>query len=177
MLTISRRPKTRDQSITYYWGLPAPAMISSVVLTCSGPGASTLSFTPAYTQHTFSNLTNGSNYVTSIQAYSLSETLVATEYYNTVQPGQLPAAPENVAFTQIGNQIQVTWGAPLSDGGSEIRWYGLFTADKSYKFGIEPWKREYVSDPIAPGTYQFVFRAINDIGYGNTAVGGTFTFS
>lgn len=177
MLTISKRPKTRDQSITYYWGLPMPAQVSSVVLTCSGPGASTLSFGPDYREYTFTGLTNGSNYPATLEAYNLSEVLVATETYNTVQPGLTASAPENVVFTQQGDRMHVSWEAPTSDGGSEIRWYGLFTTDKAYKFGIEPWKREYLTDPIAPGTYYFNLRAVNDIGYGGTAIGGAFTFS
>lgn len=173
--SISIRPFVESQQITYYWGMEDPSTISSVSLSCIGPGGGTAVLNSNERFYTFSNLTNGSNYDGAIVGSDSGGIISVSSFYRTVQPGFIASPSQNVVFTKVGESIQVTWDQPATPG-SEIKWYFLNSTDNSYSFGIEPFKREFTSTSISAGTYTWVLRAVNDAGYGVSVYSSPITF-
>jgi hypothetical protein len=89
--------------------------------------------------------------------------------------GTTPGSPRNLVLNQIGNDVSITWSAPLNDGGQPIRNYRV-TANPgdrtctayttlSCRFG----KKGKADPGLQPGvTYTFTVHAINAIGAGAT---------
>lgn len=77
------------------------------------------------------NVINGNTYYYVVRAYnSEGNGLVSTEL--NVIPGQTPSAPQNVTVTHDDQQVDLTWEAPLDDGGLAIFRYRIY---RSTSFG------------------------------------------
>jgi sugar lactone lactonase YvrE len=164
------RPFTNDGFIRFNWTIPDQTFSSSITVVCSGPNAGTRVIPANAGETIFTGLTNGSNYDTDIFVTSAGGvSSVATSYRATI-PGTTPSVPLTPNFSVINtNQLRVTWSTPASDGGSPIGWYVVLSSDNVYRYGIEPFRREFVSPPLPSGTYIFNLRAINSAGYGASA--------
>lgn len=174
--SISIRPFVESQAITYYWGFDDPSTISSVTLSCIGPGGGVAQLDSNARFYTFSNLTNGADYAGAIVGSDSGGIASVSSLYRVVQPGSLPQPSQNVVFTKVGSSIQVDWTAPLSPN-AEVKWYVLSSTDESYTFGIEFYKNTFTSSAISAGTYTWVLRAVNDIGYGTAVYSSPITFT
>lgn len=173
--SITIRPFVESQAITYYWGFDDPSTISSVTLSCIGPGGGVAQLNSNARFYRFSNLTNGADYAGAIVGSDSGGIASVSSLYRVVQPGSLPQPSQNVVFTKVGSSIQVDWTAPLSPN-AEVKWYVLSSTDDSYSFGIEFYKNTFTSSAISAGTYTWVLRAVNDAGYGTAVYSSPISF-
>jgi sugar lactone lactonase YvrE/alpha-tubulin suppressor-like RCC1 family protein len=166
-----KRPFAWQEFIRFNWNFTDTLFTSSVVVACNGPNASTRILPALAGQTTYTGLTNGATYTTTINAISGGGISSFIAAYNDTQPGFLPTVPLNPSFSIVeGNRVRVTWETPTGDGGSPIGWYALTSANNAYRFGIEPFRREFISPSIPNGTYTFILRAVNAVGYGDPAL-------
>lgn len=79
-----------------------------------------------------------------------------------------PGVPANViAATSGASQATVTWSAPASDGDSPIVFYSVVTSPGGARVTVDAPSTTAVITGLAPGTYTFTVRAINqDVGGG-----------
>jgi sugar lactone lactonase YvrE len=161
----SARPFAGDGIIRFNW--TDQLFTSSITVICNGTNAGTRVFPPNTGQTTYTGLTNGNTYSTIIIATNNGGVSSLVASYRDTQPGFLPSAPTNASFSVVNsNQLRVKWSPPAEIGQSPIGWYVITSSDNVYKFGLEGFRREFVSPPLPAGNYTFSLRAINSMGYG-----------
>ena len=87
-------------------------------------------------------------------------------------PATVPGAPTNVSATAGNAQVQLSWTAPSSDGGSAITGYDVYQGTSSGGEGTTPINSApitgttYMATGLSNGTtYYFTVKAINAIGH------------
>ncbi len=115
---LSVRPKVTSQTLEFWWRPPTSDggdPITSYVLTDGTNFYSTIG-NPGY--YSITGLTNGQSYSFSLAA-SNGVGLGPYAFYRTVQPGNKPDPPTNVAYTDQGSgNILVSWTNPANIGGT-----------------------------------------------------------
>lgn len=118
-----------DGGVTLNWASPAASGSRSrlgyrVYWRTGADAYSSQDLSPTTTTITIPGLTNGMSYSFVVTAYtSAGEGVVAQ---TTATPAALPGAPVSVALVEASNsQVQLSWGAPSSDGGSPITGYRI----------------------------------------------------
>ena len=118
-----------DGGVTLNWASPAASGSRSrlgyrVYWRTGADAYSSQDLSPTATTITIPGLTNGMSYSFVVTAYtSAGEGVVAQ---TTATPAALPGAPVSVALVEASNsQVQLSWGAPSSDGGSPITGYRI----------------------------------------------------
>jgi len=164
--TIFIRPKPYPDSI-FYTVNPNNATTSSYLLSVSGYGASTYTFqaTSNWYKYPVSNLTLSCNYsaeVLQTDSNGLSSTPIA---FRTVQTGYLPGPVQNLAGTVSGSNAELTWNAPLSNGGATVQWYVIRDLVNSLKYNTLGSLPQFSAPIIATTTPIFSVEAVNDPGY------------
>jgi fibronectin type 3 domain-containing protein len=119
------------------------------------------------------SVSNGVQYFYNISAVNnIGEGPRSNELFAT--PKTTPTAPRNIATTAGNHQINLTWLAPLSNGGSSILNYSIYMGTTS---GAETWianvstsQTSYLKMGLTNGiVYYFVVSAVNDVGYGENS--------
>lgn len=177
---ISPAPLVEPGEATYYWGYNDMTNIVSVGIQLANNAPRLLA--PAINETTFSGLTDGVDYPCFIFSISADDFSGIVEY-RTIQTGTIPGMPQNLIATQHGaDELDLTWDEPLSNGGSNIKWYLLFTEPDpitglyEIAFPFEGYKRASRTPQFPAGTYTLYFKAINDAGHGDPISVGTYTF-
>jgi alpha-tubulin suppressor-like RCC1 family protein len=179
-LEISPAPFVESNEVTYYWGYNDTSNIVSIGIQFATNSPRIIPY--GQTETTFTGFTNGLDYpcfIFSISSDDFSEPVS----YRTIQTGTIPGQPQNVIADPVGtNELELTWDAPVSNGGSNIKWYLLFTEPNAdtgvyeIAYPFEGYKRESRTPQFPAGTYTLYFKAINDAGHGDPVLVGTYTF-
>jgi hypothetical protein len=118
-----------DGSVTLNWASPSASGSRSrlgyrVYWRTGADAYNSQDLSPTATTVTIPGLSNGVNFAFVIAAYtSAGEGVVAQ---TNATPAALPSAPSSVALIGASNsQLQLSWGAPVSDGGSAITGYRI----------------------------------------------------
>ena len=86
------------------------------------------------TNNFVTGLTNGLSYDFKVSAININGTGIASDIATTTPVQSTPSAPQNLlAGNTVSNQIDLTWSAPVSDGGANITDYLV-----EYKLTSEP---------------------------------------
>lgn len=119
----------RDGSIALNWASPSASGSRSrlgyrVYWRTGADEYSSQDLSSTATSFIIPGLTNGVSYSFVVVAYtSAGEGVVAQ---TTATPAALPSAPVSVSLIEASNsQVQLSWGAPVSDGGSAITGYQI----------------------------------------------------
>jgi Concanavalin A-like lectin/glucanases superfamily/Fibronectin type III domain len=163
------RPSVRSGQATFFWGSPASdggEPITGYTLIDSG-NSITCNYSPSTFSATVGGLTDGTPYTFSVYATnSVGNGAPAT--YRTIQPGNRPDVPQNVAITEYNsNTANVTWDAPVSDGGADIFWYVIKSdTNPALKFSASgAQSNKYITGLTQGNVYRFSVQAVNDPGY------------
>ena len=116
-----------------------------------------------------SGLTNGNTYLVSFITRNFAGNSAASEAVSAT-PNTVPGAPVIRTITPGNKTIDVSFGAPVSDGGSVITdyKYSLYPADSSY-VSIGPVPRQFQLTDLSNGTqYTIYLKAFNSVG--NTTI-------
>jgi hypothetical protein len=108
-------------------------------------------------------LTNGIAYTFTVTATNAAGTGPASAASAPVTPGPFPDPPTGVSATAAGSSAQVTWVAPVSDGGSPITGYTA-TASPGGKTCTTSGALFCTVTGMADGLYTFTVIATNGTG-------------
>lgn len=89
--------------------------------------------------------------------------------------GETPSAPQNPAADVVlhPGHANVSWDAPVSDGGHPVRGYVVYRADNGSAFReVARVKATFVDDGglAVGGSYRYAIAAVNRLGVGNASV-------
>ncbi|MDD1756027.1 MAG: fibronectin type III domain-containing protein [Methanomassiliicoccales archaeon] len=114
-------------------------------------------------------LTNGQTYYYLISAVNIvGEGALSNEASAT--PGAVPSAPTLISATSGDEEVELTWSAPSSDGGSAITGYNLYRGESSGGEALLASLGDvltYVDEDLqAEVTYFYMVSAVNIVGEG-----------
>jgi titin len=112
-LTWTAPASTGGSAITGYTITP------SIGATAQSP----IVFNSTATSQTITGLTNGTAYTFKVKATNAAGSGADSAASSAVTPRSLPSAPTNVSGTPGNGQVDLTWTAPTSNGGSAITGY------------------------------------------------------
>lgn len=116
--------------------------------------------------YTFSDLENGKRYDFKVRAVNAVGKGEAAEASTT--PKTTPSAPQNFSAVPSDGRIVISWGAPLSNGGSEITGYEVSVDDGTWMPASSSTGHTFAG--LSNGkSYTFKFRAVNANGKGTEA--------
>ena len=121
------------------------------------------------TSYVSAGLTNGVTYYFQVRAVtSLGDGAPSSEISAT--PATVPTAPQSFGVTPGNTQVDLSWTAPSSDGGSGITGYKIYRGTSSGSLTLLDTigtNTSYVSAGLTNGqAYYFQVRAVNAIGDG-----------
>ena len=119
-----------NASANVTWNAPVNNGGSAITGYSVTPYQNGVAQTPVNTTTTslaFTNtLTNGDSYVFVVTANNIAGASVSSLPSNAVTPITVPNAPTNVVATSIGNDsVNLSWSAPVNNGGSAITGYSV----------------------------------------------------
>ena len=169
LLNIAIRPRAMDGALQFWW-TPSPPEenITLYQLYITENNAEVLISNPSASTAIINGLTNGENQSAWIRAYNAAGE-GPQSFFRTVQPGLRPDPPQSVAYTQTGAEATITWLAPVSDGGSVIRYYfvkGISSnpGDPDVSGSVHGTELQRGFGGLNPAsTYTFTVTAINDV--------------
>ena len=125
----------------------------------------------AATTHLVEGLENGVAYTFRVRAANSIGSGAATDPSERVTPAKAPDAPTGLRADPGDRQVELTWTAPASDGGSMITGYE-YEQDGSGIWNLTPSTdtRDTVTGLVNGQSYQFRVRALNDVGSGDESV-------
>jgi hypothetical protein len=116
--------------------------------------------------HTITGLTNGTAY--QVRVTPLNGAGAGTASTTSVTPGVVPTSPQNVAAATGRNSSDVTWTAPVDNGGYAITGYKIeYSTDggSTWTTAVASTQSPYTLTGLTNGTaYQVRVSAINAIG-------------
>jgi hypothetical protein len=160
-------PTNGGSAITSYTVTPFIGTTAQTPVTVSG--------NPPATSTTVNGLTNGTAYTFIVTATNSLGTGPASAASNSVTPVGSPGAPTGVTATAGDGAAQVSWTAPVSDGGSAISSYTVTpfigaTAQTSVTVSGNPPAISTTVNGLTNGTaYTFKVTASNALGSGTTS--------
>jgi hypothetical protein len=117
------------------------------------------------TEHVFASLENGTEYKFKVRAVNANGEGAAAGIAET--PNTKPSAPLNFRAAPGDGRVEVSWEAPLSDGGSRITGYEV---SRDTVWMPASGSKGHVFEGLANGkSYTFKFRAVNANGNGAEA--------
>ena len=167
---------------TVSWVAPSSnggAAITSYLVT-STPGVHSCTFTipaggAASPSCTVLGLTNGRSYTFTVSATNSAGTSEQSAPSASVIPVTTPSAPMSVVGTSGDGRVNLSWAAPLQNGGTEITdyevWYSAFSIGPFVTF-VEPVstnRTAAVTGLTNGSTYYFKIVAVNAVGLGETS--------
>ena len=167
---------------TVSWVAPSSnggAAITSYLVT-STPGVHSCTFTipaggAASPSCTVLGLTNGRSYTFAVSATNSAGTSEQSAPSASAIPVTTPSAPMSVVGTSGDGRVNLSWAAPLQNGGTEITdyevWYSAFSIGPFITFS-EPvsTNRTAVVTGLTNGSmYYFKIIAVNAVGLGETS--------
>jgi len=163
-----------DGQVALTWSAPSSdggSPIASYTATASPGGASC---TTASLGCTVSGLTNGTTYSFTVVATNSVGTGPASSAVSAtpVAPATVPGAPTNIKASALrGGGIELTWSAPVSDGGSPVIGYWIYRSTSS---GAEAFYvavgtvTSFIDSSTSSRTrYYYQVAAVNAIGVGS----------
>lgn len=114
------RVTPQDRSLSVTWSASASDEVAEYVATAS-PGGRSCSTSAL--SCSIPGLRNGRAYRVRVEARSAAGSSPAATAEREVRPVGLPGAPRNVRVTPRPSALQVTWRAPLDDGGRRLSAY------------------------------------------------------
>ncbi len=172
------------------WQDPASdggSAITSWAVTAN-PGNHACWFTPTGDSHycRINTLTSGVTYTVTVAAVNADGTGPATAadpfVFNEAPAGATePGAPVSVTLTQNGpTTLDVSWEAPLSDGGAAVQWYGVRANPGNHPCWRTPagTARTCPINTLTAGVeYTVSVSAQNEVGVGPSTVSAPFVFN
>jgi hypothetical protein len=169
-LNIAIRPRAMDGAIQFWW-TPSPPEENIIAYEIYVSDPNTYLYipdNPSLSSAIMTGRTNGVSQSSFVRAYNAAGA-GPVSYFRTVQPGLRPDPPQSVGHTQTGADATVTWTAPVSDGGSVIRYY--FVKGVSSNPGDPDISGSVYGTELQRGfgglnpasTYTFTVTAINDV--------------
>ena len=167
---------------TVSWVAPSSnggAAITSYLVT-STPGVHSCTFSvpaggAASPSCTVLGLTNGRSYTFTVSATNSAGTSEQSAPSASVIPVTTPSAPMSVVGTSGDGRVNLSWAAPLQNGGTEITdyevWYSAFSVGPFVTFP-EPTstnRTAAVTGLTNGSTYYFKIVAVNAVGLGETS--------
>ena len=80
----------------------------------------------------------------------------------------VPSPPKNIKAYASSNYVNISWEAPISDGGSPVTEYRIYrgpsAGDEEFIASVPPWKTFYIDHTRRGGRYYYYIIAVNDIG-------------
>lgn len=117
----------RNDSLLVTWGLPAISggdpLTGFRVTATAGTFSTTSSYPPTTSRGTITGLTNGTTYTVSVVATSNAGRSQPSKSSGVPAPPYLPTVPQGLQVTPTTGGLQVTWSAPVNDGGDAITGY------------------------------------------------------
>ncbi|MCX6651306.1 MAG: leucine-rich repeat protein [Methanomassiliicoccales archaeon] len=161
-LTWSAPSETGGSNITGY----------NVYRSLTSGGLYSLISSPSELNLTDTGLTNGQIYWYKVSAENAMGEGANCTAVNATPSSVItvPGAPQNLALDKDNNTVDVTWQAPISDGGSTIIGYRLYrstSAHGMYVLIASPSGLNYTDTGLVNGTsYFYKVSAVNAIGEG-----------
>jgi hypothetical protein len=157
-----------DGQVALSWSAPASDGGSTILkYQVSKDNGTNWSDVGLNTTHTFTGLTNGTEYTFKVRAVNSAG--YGAETSVTAIPLTVATEPQNFTATPADGQVTLSWTAPESDGGNAITCYEV------YKDGDDDWTdvgldTSYTFTGLTNGTeYTFKVRAVNSAGNGAEA--------
>jgi hypothetical protein len=97
--------------------------ITGYTVTSNPSGGTDVNAGSTATTHTITGLKNGTAYTFSVKASNAAGSSIASSPSTYVTPANVPGVPANVTATAGNARAQVSFSAPVSDGGSTINGY------------------------------------------------------
>jgi hypothetical protein len=122
------------------------------------------------TSHTFTGLTNGTEYAFKVRAVnSVGNGAAASVTATPVAAATVPSAPQDFTATPGDGEVTLSWTAPESHGGSAISHYEV-SCDNGDTWVTADTDSSHTFTGLTNGTeYTFKVRAVNSVGNGAEA--------
>jgi len=162
---IAIRPRTMNNAIQFWW-YPSGG-VTQYCLSGGNP-PTTVIVGGAVTTAIINGIANSVDQSFYLIA-SNAEVGGFPSYFRTVQPGLRPYPPQTVNFTQTGSEASITWAAPVSEGGSIIRYFFVHGASSNPSdpdLSGSVYRTTYIRNftGLNPASaYYFQVKAINDV--------------
>jgi len=167
---------------TVSWAAPSSnggAAITSYLVT-STPGVHSCTFSvpaggAASPSCTVLGLTNGRSYTFTVSATNSAGTSEQSAPSASAIPVTTPSAPMSVVGTSGDGRVNLSWAAPLQNGGTEITdyevWYSAFSVGPFVTFAepVSTNRTAAVTGLTNGSTYYFKIVAVNAVGLGETS--------
>lgn len=167
---------------TVSWLAPSSnggAAITSYLVT-SSPGVHSCTFTvqassTASPSCIVTGLTNGRSYTFTVSATNSAGTSEQSAVSASAIPVTTPSAPLSVVGTSGDGRVNLSWTAPLQNGGAEITdyevWYSAFSIGPFVTFSdsVSTNRTAVVTGLTNGSTYYFKIVAVNAVGLGETS--------
>lgn len=167
---------------TVSWVAPSSnggAPITSYLVT-STPGVHSCTFTvqagsTAAPSCVVTGLTNGRSYTFTVSATNSAGTSEQSAVSASAIPVTTPSAPISVAGTSGDGRVNLSWTAPLQNGGTEITdyevWYSAFSIGPFVTFSdsVSTNRTAVVTGLTNGSTYYFKVVAVNSVGISETS--------
>jgi predicted RNA-binding protein with TRAM domain/tRNA G37 N-methylase TrmD len=167
---------------TVSWVAPSSnggAAITSYLVT-STPGVHSCTFSvpaggAASPSCTVLGLTNGRSYTFTVSATNSAGTSEQSAPSASAIPVTTPSAPMSVVGTSGDGRVNLSWAAPLQNGGTEITdyevWYSAFSIGPFVTFAepVSTNRTAAVTGLTNGSTYYFKIVAVNAVGLGETS--------
>ncbi|NDG67420.1 MAG: hypothetical protein EBY23_11025, partial [Actinobacteria bacterium] len=171
---------------TVSWVAPSSnggAAITSYLVT-SSPGVHSCTFTvqagsTAAPSCIVTGLTNGRSYTFTVSATNSAGTSAESAASASAIPVTTPSAPMSVVGTSGDSRVNLSWAAPLQNGGTEITdyevWYSAFSIGPFVTFpdSVSTSRNAVVTGLTNGFTYYFKVIAVNAVGLGETSAMST----
>ena len=125
--------------------------------------------TPSGTTQTITSLTNGTTYYFKVAAVNSVGTGTQTSSVSAV-PATTPGVPQSLAASHGNAQVDLTWSAPASNGGTAVTGYKVYqsTDNASFSEVATPSGTSQTVTSLTNGTqYYFKVAAVNAVGTGS----------
>ena len=167
---------------TVSWVAPSSnggAAITSYLVT-SSPGVHSCTYTvpagsTAAPSCIVTGLTNGRSYTFTVSATNSAGTSEQSAISASAIPVTTPSAPMSVVGTSGDSRVNLSWTAPLQNGGTEITdyevWYSAFSIGPFVTFpdSVSTSRTAVVTGLTNGSTYYFKVVAVNAVGLGETS--------
>jgi hypothetical protein len=173
---VNPLPRVGPTTIEVWWDPPLSDggdPILNYTLSCISPA---ITYTVGASQNTYwvQGLTTGVSYAFTLRANNTNGASAAVDFI-VVTCGNFPSAPQNVStlVNEISSGfVQVTWDAPVSDGGAALKYYAVEAHGQypdyvsSYSYGTPVGQTQVLCSNLTPNqNYNFIVNSINDPGW------------